>query len=56
MKIEAMKRGDVLVNGTIVSPDYILKGGESLRSTRCHRHGKSVTEKKAVSVDPKLEC
>ncbi|KAK3813299.1 MAG: pseudouridine synthase [Benniella sp.] len=38
MIIEAMKRGDVLVNDTIVSPDYILKGGESLRSTRCHRH------------------
>jgi hypothetical protein len=34
-----MKRGDVLVNNSIVSPDYILKGGESLRSNNCHRHG-----------------
>ncbi|KAF8932064.1 RNA pseudouridylate synthase domain containing protein 2 [Dissophora ornata] len=38
MIIEAMKRGDVLVNDTIVSPEYVLKGGESLRSINCHRH------------------
>ncbi|KAF9537438.1 hypothetical protein EC957_008280 [Mortierella hygrophila] len=38
MIVEAMKRGDVLVNDSIVSPDYILKGGESLRSNNCHRH------------------
>ncbi|KAG0206056.1 RNA pseudouridylate synthase domain containing protein 2 [Mortierella sp. GBA30] len=38
MIIEAMKRGDILVNETIASPDYILKGGESLRSLNCHRH------------------
>jgi hypothetical protein len=40
VKIEAMKRGDVLVNDSIVSPDYVLKGGENLRSIGCHRHGK----------------
>ncbi|CAO3566571.1 unnamed protein product [Mortierella alpina] len=33
-----MKRGDVLVNEAIVSPAYILRGGESLRSMNCHRH------------------
>ncbi|KAG0241039.1 pseudouridine synthase [Mortierella sp. GBAus27b] len=38
MIIEAMKRGDVLVNDSTVSPDYVLKGGESLRSIGCHRH------------------
>ncbi|KAG0006738.1 RNA pseudouridylate synthase domain containing protein 2 [Modicella reniformis] len=38
MIIEAMKRGDVLVNDTVVSPDFVLKGGESLRSINCHRH------------------
>ncbi|KAF9282040.1 RNA pseudouridylate synthase domain containing protein 2 [Mortierella alpina] len=38
MIIEAMKRGDVLVNEAIVSPEYILRGGESLRSMNCHRH------------------
>ncbi|KAG0297318.1 RNA pseudouridylate synthase domain containing protein 2 [Dissophora globulifera] len=38
MIIEAMKRGDVLVNNAVVSPDYVLKGGESLRSMNCHRH------------------
>ncbi|KAG0022754.1 RNA pseudouridylate synthase domain containing protein 2 [Entomortierella chlamydospora] len=36
--IDAMKRGDVLVNDMVVSPEYILKGGESLRSINCHRH------------------
>ncbi|KAF9187720.1 RNA pseudouridylate synthase domain containing protein 2 [Haplosporangium sp. Z 767] len=38
MIMEAMKRGDVLVNDAIVSTDYVLKGGESLRSINCHRH------------------
>ncbi|KAF9561380.1 RNA pseudouridylate synthase domain containing protein 2 [Mortierella alpina] len=38
MIISAMKRGDVLVNETIVSPEYILRGGESIRSMSCHRH------------------
>ncbi|KAG9323197.1 hypothetical protein KVV02_002986 [Mortierella alpina] len=38
MIVDAMKRGDVLVNGAIVSPEYILRGGESLRSMNCHRH------------------
>ncbi|KAF8978862.1 RNA pseudouridylate synthase domain containing protein 2 [Entomortierella lignicola] len=38
MIIDAMNRGDILVNETKVSPEYILKGGENLRSTRCHRH------------------
>ncbi|KAG0366570.1 RNA pseudouridylate synthase domain containing protein 2 [Gamsiella multidivaricata] len=38
MIIEAMKRGDILVNDAVVSPDYILKGGESLCSLNCHRH------------------
>ncbi|KAF9116995.1 RNA pseudouridylate synthase domain containing protein 2 [Mortierella sp. AM989] len=38
MIIDAMKRGDVLVNDKAVSPEYILKGGESLQSINCHRH------------------
>jgi len=35
-----MERGDILVNDKITSPDYVLKGGERLRSMNCHRHGK----------------
>ncbi|KAF9917999.1 RNA pseudouridylate synthase domain containing protein 2 [Lobosporangium transversale] len=38
MIIAAMKRGDVLVNDKVIAPDYVLKGGESLRSLNCHRH------------------
>ncbi|KAG0343202.1 hypothetical protein BG000_006318 [Podila horticola] len=44
MIIEAMKRGDVLVNEAVVSPEYVLKGGESLRSRNCHRHEPSVPD------------
>ncbi|KAG0349555.1 RNA pseudouridylate synthase domain containing protein 2 [Podila humilis] len=44
MIIDAMKRGDVLVNETVVSPDYVLKGGESLRSKNCHRHEPAVPD------------
>lgn len=43
-QIEAMNRGDVLVNEAVVSPDYVLKGGESLRSRNCHRHEPAVPD------------
>ncbi|KAG0056738.1 RNA pseudouridylate synthase domain containing protein 2 [Gryganskiella cystojenkinii] len=38
MIIAAMERGDIVINDKIASPDYILKGGERLRSMNCHRH------------------
>ncbi|KAF9426292.1 RNA pseudouridylate synthase domain containing protein 2 [Podila epigama] len=44
MIIEAMKRGDVLVNNKVVSPDFVLKGGESLRSMNCHRHEPAIPD------------
>ncbi|KAF9968952.1 RNA pseudouridylate synthase domain containing protein 2 [Actinomortierella ambigua] len=44
MIVEAMKRGDILVNDNIVSPDYVLKGGERIRSNNCHRHEPAVPD------------
>ncbi|KAF8970766.1 hypothetical protein BGZ52_010415, partial [Haplosporangium bisporale] len=44
MIIQAMSRGDVLVNEAVVSPDYVLKGGESLRSRNCHRHEPAIPD------------
>ncbi|KAG0235965.1 RNA pseudouridylate synthase domain containing protein 2 [Actinomortierella wolfii] len=44
MIIKAMNRGDILINDQIVSPDYVLRGGERIRSNNCHRHEPAVPD------------